>query len=293
MSNAMAVFIRYIVLNKEESNEGSTDNVDKRDAADIHAQNKAEIDLFNRHRLGFFGEEDKEEEEEFNRLVKERAEQQVKGQEEQQIRDRQGRIMRVDAESEEEIPVQRRRKAGQGRTARNNCAEENIASIQEDDSDSRWRLREFLKKLCLWDEHCLLCKVTTGFEASDHRIEGCIQDDEKKAIILEGIKQIRVMNEPIGEQGKCWVGWQRCEIEANGEQGRICKWSRMARTIAITVLYVGSRAEEAQEWVAQDERFLSEVEEDGFGALKRFLKQEVDWNGVKSNMLCELVWRFG
>ena len=41
---------------------------------------------------------------------------------------------------------------------------------------------------------------------------------------------------------------------------------------------------------AQNRRFLSEVEGDRFGALKRFLKQEVDWNRVKSNMLYELVW---
>lgn len=125
-----------------------------------------------------------------------------------------------------------------------------------------------------------------------------MRDDEKKAIALEGIRQMHAIEQPEGEQGRCWVGWQRCEVEANkvganDARSRICTWSRIARTTAITILYVGSRAEEAQGWVAQDERFLDEVEEDGFGALERFFKREVDWGGVKSNMLCELIWRFG
>ena len=98
---------------------------------------------------------------------------------------------------------------------------------------------------------------------------------------MEGIE------EPRSEQGRCWVGWQRCEREGSGT-GRVCRWSGLARNVTIALLYVGSRAKEVQSWVEEDADFVEEAEGDGQKALERFFKSEVDWSGMESNRLCEL-----
>lgn len=103
---------------------------------------------------------------------------------------------------------------------------------------------------------------------------------------MEGIE------EPRSEQGRCWVGWQRCERESSGIGG-VCRWSRLARNVAIALLYVGSRAKEVQVWVEEDAEFVEAAERDGQKALERFFKSEIDWSGIKSNRLCELIWLFG
>ena len=67
----------------------------------------------------------------------------------------------------------------------------------------------------------------------------------------------------------------------------------MARNVAIALLYVGSRAKEVQSWVEEDADFVEEAERDGQKALERFFKREVDWSGIESNRLCELIRLFG
>ena len=111
-------------------------------------------------------------------------------------------------------------------------------------------------------------------------------------MIKRGADQIEGIEEPRSEQGRCWVGWQRCEREGSGT-GRVCRWSGLARNVAIALLYVGSRAKEVQSWVEEDADFVEEAERDGQKALERFFKSEVDWSGTESNRLCELIRLFG
>ena len=72
-----------------------------------------------------------------------------------------------------------------------------------------------------------------------------------------------------------------------------CRKSRLARNVAIALLYVGSRAKEVQTWAEEDAEFVEGVERDGQKALEEFFKRVVDRGNVKSNKLCELIWRFG
>jgi hypothetical protein len=45
--------------------------------------------------------------------------------------------------------------------------------------------------------------------------------------------------------------------------------------------------------VEEDGDFVEEVEGDGQKALERFFKSEVDWSGIESNRLYELIRVFG
>ena len=41
-------------------------------------------------------------------------------------------------------------------------------------------------------------------------------------------------------------------------------------------------------------QFAEETRADGVRALERWFKRKVEWGeGVESNMLCEMIWRFG
>jgi len=44
-----------------------------------------------------------------------------------------------------------------------------------------------------------------------------------------------------------------------------------------------------QAWVEEDGEFVEGAERDGQRALERFSKSEVDWSGIGSNRLCELI----
>lgn len=103
---------------------------------------------------------------------------------------------------------------------------------------------------------------------------------------------MRAMQEPINDQTRCWVGWQRCEENGVGVR-RGCRWNRVAREVAIALLYVSSTATEVQAWVEGDTDFTDKAEHDGQETLEEFLKGRVDWDGVESNRRCELIWRFG
>jgi len=154
------------------------------------------------------------------------------------------------------------------------------------------RLRRFITKLNRWKGVCLVCKAAVGWEIRDHTFNDCARDEFATEMMKRGANQMRAMEEPRGEQGKCWVGWQRCEKEEAGEKEG-CRFSRLAREVAIALLYVSSRAEEVQAWIEEDGNLLREVERDGQKALEGFLKGAADWDGIESNRLCELIWRFG
>ena len=142
-----------------------------------------------------------------------------------------------------------------------------------------------------WEGVCLVCKAATREEARDHLFEDCVKDEFMTEMMKRGADQIKRMEEPSCEQGKCWVGWQQCERKGSGTN-TVCRWSKLAGNIAIALLYVGSRATEAQAWVEEDADFVEEAERDGQKALERFFKREVDWSGIGSNRLCELIRLF-
>jgi hypothetical protein len=110
-------------------------------------------------------------------------------------------------------------------------------------------------------------------------------------MMKRGADQMERMKEPRCEQGRCWVGWQGCERKGSGTDV-VCRWSRLAGNVAIALLYVGSRTTEAQAWVEEDADFVEEAERDGQKALERFFKSRVDWSGIESNRLCELIRLF-
>jgi hypothetical protein len=135
-------------------------------------------------------------------------------------------------------------------------------------------------------------KAVTGQEIRDHPFEECVRDEFLTEMMKRGVDQIEGIAEPRSVQGRCWVGWQGCEIEDSGT-GRGCRWSGLARKTAIALLYVGSRAKEVQAWVEEDADFVEEAGRDGQKALEGFFKSEVDWSGIESNRLCELIRVFG
>jgi superfamily II DNA or RNA helicase len=151
---------------------------------------------------------------------------------------------------------------------------------------------QFMATLRSWEGVCLVCKAATREEARDHLFEDCVKDEFMTEMMKRGADQIKRMEEPSCEQGKCWVGWQQCERKGSGTN-TVCRWSKLAGNIAMALLYVGSRATEAQAWVEEDADFVEEAERDGQKALERFFKREVDWSGIGSNRLCELIRLFG
>lgn len=191
-------------------------------------------------------------------------------------------------EEEDEEPVRGRRR---GCKRRRHVGHISSGNREEDDQGTEVQLRQFIAKLRGWESICLICKAAAGVERRSHSSEHCVRDDFLTEMLNQGKKQMRAMEEPMSEQGKCWVGWQRCENQS-GSRG-FCRWSDLAREIAITLLYVGSRAQEVQDWIREDDEFVREVEDDGQKALEGFFKRRVDWGEVESNMLCELIRRFG
>ena len=151
--------------------------------------------------------------------------------------------------------------------------------------------RRFIAKLRSWEGVCLVCKVATGREVRDHPFDECVRDEFLTEMMKRGADQMERMKEPRCERGRCWVGWQGCEREGSGTD-LVCRWSRLAGNIAIALLYVGSRATEAQAWVEEDADFVEEAERDGQKALERFFNSRVDWSGIESNRLCELIRLF-
>lgn len=152
--------------------------------------------------------------------------------------------------------------------------------------------RRFIATLRSWEGVCLVCKAATRQEVRDHSSDECVREGFLTEMVKRGADQMEGIEEPRSEQGRCWVGLQQCEIEDLGT-GRGCRWSRLARKIAIALLYVGSRAKEVQAWVEEDAEFVEGAERDGQKALERFFKSEVDWSGIESNRLCELIRLFG
>jgi hypothetical protein len=152
--------------------------------------------------------------------------------------------------------------------------------------------RGFIATLRSWEGVCLVCKAATRQEVRDHSSEECVRDEFLTEMMKRGAAQIEGMEEPRSEQGRCWVGWEECEMEDLG-RGFGCRWSRLARKVAMALLYVGSRAKEVQAWVEEDGEFVEGAERDGQRALERFFKSEVDWSGIESNRLCELIRVFG
>jgi hypothetical protein len=45
--------------------------------------------------------------------------------------------------------------------------------------------------------------------------------------------------------------------------------------------------------VEEDAEFVEAAERDGQKALERFFKSGIDWTGIESNKLCELIRLFG
>ena len=152
--------------------------------------------------------------------------------------------------------------------------------------------RRFMAMLRSWEGVCLVCKAVGRSEVRNHSFDECVRDEFLTEMMKRGADQMEGIEEPRSDQGRCWVGWQRCEREGSGI-GRGCRWSWLARNIAIALLYVGSRAKEVQAWVEEDAEFVEAAERDGQKALERFFKSEIDWSGIESNKLCELIWLFG
>lgn len=207
----------------------------------------------------------------------------------------------VEEDSEDEMPVRDGRRRMEQRVVREASPEASEEASQEasqeaggcnDNRDGRWQLEAFLQKLQAWDGVCLVCKAMTGFEARGHQVANCPRGAFAQGMVVKGLEQMSRMAAPVCEQGRCWVGWQRCNIE--WETG-ICRWSQLAGSVTITILYAGSGATEAQAWVARDKQFGEEMERgrDGSEALRRFFRRATDWNGVESNLLCELIWQYG
>ena len=151
--------------------------------------------------------------------------------------------------------------------------------------------RRFMATLHSWEGVCLVCKAVTRREVKDHSFEDCVRDEFLTEMMKRGADQMERMKGPRCEQGRCWVGWQGCERKGSGTDV-VCRWSRLAGNIAIALLYVGSRATEAQASVEEDADFVKEAERDGQKALERFFKSRVDWSGIESNRLCELIRLF-
>jgi superfamily II DNA helicase RecQ len=183
----------------------------------------------------------------------------------------------------------------EGRTAGSRKQDEEIeaeADRVRQEKEVEAKSRQFMANLRSWEGVCLVCKAATRQEVKDHSFEDCARDEFLTEMMKRGADQIERMKEPRCEQGRCWVGWQRCERKGSGTS-TVCRWSRLAGNIAIALLYVGSRAREAQAWVEEDADFVEEAERDGQKALERFFKSEVDWSGIESNRLCELIRLFG
>ena len=190
--------------------------------------------------------------------------------------------------SEEPIRGPRRREEGKARMER--LVEGAMA--EEEEQATELRSRQLAAKLHRWEGVCLVCKAATGRELRDHSSNECTRDQFLTEMTKRGADQMALMKEPRCEGGRCWVACQDCKGDGV-EMSAGCRKSRLARNVAIALLYVGSRAKEVQTWAEEDAEFVEGVERDGQKALEGFFKRVVDWGNVKSNKLCELIWRFG
>jgi superfamily II DNA or RNA helicase len=161
-------------------------------------------------------------------------------------------------------------------------SEERVQETDEEHEDGG-KVRVMIEKLRSWEGRCMIC------ERSGHVTERCVRDAHLAGMMQAGVEQMERMGEPACEQGRCWVGWVRCE-----RVNRKCRWSGLAGRVGIGLLYVGKERERVQEWVSRVGEFAGETEQEGLEALERVFKGEVEWErGVQSNMLCEMIWRFG
>lgn len=163
---------------------------------------------------------------------------------------------------------------------------------EEEEQATELRSRQLAARLRRWEGVCLVCKAATGRELRDHSSNECTRDQFLTEMMKRGADQMALMKEPRCEGGRCWVACQDCK-GYGVEMSAGCRKSRLARNVAIALLYVGSRAKEVQTWAEEDAEFVEGVERDGQKALEEFFKRVVDRGNVKSNKLCELIWRFG
>ena len=148
------------------------------------------------------------------------------------------------------------------------------------------KLRETLEKIRIGVERCVIC------DSKRHKPENCPMDEELRLMMAEGLKVMQRMAAPQTEQGRCWVGWQRCE-EVPGRSQQ-CAWSEKAKRVAIGLLYCSGQRSRVQEWMIRDAEFEEGCKVDGFRALEQFFKRRIEWGeGVESNMLCEMIREFG
>lgn len=65
--------------------------------------------------------------------------------------------------------------------------------------------RQFIATLRSWEGVCLVCKAAIREEVRDHLFEDYIKDEFITEMIKRGADQIKRIEEPSCEQGKCWV----------------------------------------------------------------------------------------
>ena len=173
--------------------------------------------------------------------------------------------------------------------SRESSEEDRVAEIgtssMDRDEDEGQRGRGLIRKLREWEGRCVIC------ERVGHTAEQCMVDGQLAAMMQMGMQQMEQMEEPGWEQGRCWVGWVRCE-----RVGRKCRWSRLAGRVGIGLLYAGKDRLRVQEWVQAKARgeFVAGGAEEAVAGLQRFFRRAIEWKGgIASNMLCEMVWEFG
>ena len=162
------------------------------------------------------------------------------------------------------------------------------------------RVTEVLQR---WREGCVGCRANQADQVGQHDIEFCpeqsIDDIPQAALYRAMVEQFKHCETPRCEQGgRCWVGWLRCErgrtaeVEAT-EGGRECQWSRTARTV-VCALLSSRRQRQVTEWLIEHRfRGADGVEREQWQALAAFLAQPVQWDDVESNVMCEILSKFG
>lgn len=71
------------------------------------------------------------------------------------------------------------------------------------DGGAERKLQLFMAKLHGWEGVCLVCKATAGRIARDHLFDDYVRDEFLTGMMQKGSEQMRAMQEPISDQGRC------------------------------------------------------------------------------------------
>jgi superfamily II DNA or RNA helicase len=166
-------------------------------------------------------------------------------------------------------------------------AEGRVESEVEEERDGQAKLASFIEILQGWQDCCIFCRAAYNRMERFHRWRNCpghptVREDIKAQ--LEGLQGIKP-EEDAGCQD-CWLPREAC-------LGRVIPgWG-----LEVAAVLLFTRGEEIGEWIEADRGFQREVQQEGedrsVQALGRFLRKQVKWGAIESNMLCEMIFKWG